>query len=230
MRLSFCKRRNILTGLLGLVVTMAMPCAFVNAQSANANQSESYEALIKRAADLTNVQLGRVTVVDNATVDPLEVLQQAIRLEPGRHEAYEALGFLQLYLVDSKGRRRVTDTKVVEQTMQHALDNGGAARFQVMHIHNTTVAACAGDLSIRKNGVAYEISAIYHTSKDDNFDLEWGKVTEVSFPGSFAMRASGSLALKTADKTYNFYGLNKQAKGIKLTNDEKELMAKFIKH
>jgi hypothetical protein len=198
-------------------------------QGSGVQQPGDYGALIQRATEVTNIQLGKVTVADGAVSDPLDLLQQAIKVEPKRPEAYSALGFLQLYLTDAKGKRRVNDLDLIHRTMQLAIENGGEARFQVMHLHNTTVTACAGTLKIQKDRIAYEIDKIYNASKDDAFDAPLSDVKEMSFPGSFAMRASGSFALKIGDKTYNFYGLDKKALGVKLTNEEKRLIGQLTK-
>lgn len=209
-----------------LTVLIASP---QSVQGSGVQQSGDYGALIQRAMEITNVQLGKVTIVDGAVADPLDLLQQAVKVEPKRPEAYSALGFLQLYLLDAKDKRRVNDSDLILRTMQLAIDNGGEARFQVMHLHNTTVTACAGTLKVRKDRIAYEIDKIYNASKDDAFDVQLSDAKEIGFPGSFAMRASGSLAVKIGDKDYNFYGLNKKALGVKLTNEEKRLIGQLTK-
>lgn len=105
------------------------------------NNSNTYEGLISQAINLYESA--------NSANRAIEILNQAVALEPNKYRAYQMLGYVTLY-----GRR---DFKEAEQFMRKAIDLGGSAVFRVKHAHDFNfIQFCEGSLFISRNFVRFE--------------------------------------------------------------------------
>ncbi|HEX7177425.1 MAG TPA: hypothetical protein VF240_19360 [Pyrinomonadaceae bacterium] len=87
------------------------------------------------------------------TRDParaVQLLQQAIQLDPSQPRAYQLLGFTQLYLQD--------DIASAERNMREAITRGGSAGFRVFHDHaeGSFNQTCAGTLFVTQSNVTFK--------------------------------------------------------------------------
>ena len=80
----------------------------------------------------------------------VQLLQQAIQLDPSQPRAYQLLGFTQLYLQD--------DIASAERNMREAISRGGSASFRVFHDHadGSFNQTCAGTLFVTQSNVTFK--------------------------------------------------------------------------
>ncbi len=146
----------------------------------------------------------------------IQLLQQAIRLDPSRPTAYQLLGYAQLY--------GAFDIASAEQSMRAAMERGGSAVFYVYHDHgigNFASGYCEGSFFVTKSGVSYKAKDGNHT-----FEAEKAGIKEAK-TNSFMGAAYGAFHIKViqADgktKNYNFAPATKNAA-------ESNLLIKLIK-
>src|SRR5258708_22633503 len=95
----------------------------------------------------------------------MQVLNQAVQMEPSRPQAYNALGEIELYSMRQLGP--------AVQHYKAALEHGGEATFHVLHDHGGTgfSRSCSGWLSVSKNGIRFEAFDSLHKFQAASGDI-----------------------------------------------------------
>ncbi|HZS44582.1 MAG TPA: PDZ domain-containing protein [Blastocatellia bacterium] len=115
----------------------------------------------------------------------VQLLNQAIKMEPETPTAYALLGFVQLY--------GMQDMTSAEQSMRSAIDHGGSAIFRVFHDHNGSFSqVCVGSLFISKTGVTYKSDDGAHALEATRADINEAKTNGMvgAQYGAFHIRAT----------------------------------------
>ncbi|MGH9674481.1 MAG: protein kinase domain-containing protein [Bryobacteraceae bacterium] len=129
--------------------------------------------------------------------------QQAARLEPGRPEAHDMLGFLNLY--------HTGDITQAQEHLRTAVRLGGRATFLVRHDHaNLSFAdSCSGLLTITRAGVSFA------SNRGDSFQVRMAEVREAKnnkglpFGLNAAPQERYTFHIKTNYKNYNMAGASR---------------------
>jgi len=160
----------------------------------------------------------------------VQLLQQAIQLDPSQPRAYQLLGFTQLYLQD--------DIASAERNMREAISRGGSAGFRVFHDHaeGSFNQTCAGTLFVTKSNVTFKAD-----NGRDTFEALDSQIKEIKVNKFVGRGPLGGLLGGKADlgkllggkgdlgafhikvsKNYNFAPLTQKKK-------ESELIIKLVK-
>ncbi len=129
----------------------------------------------------------------------LNLLQQALRLDPARPTAYQLLGYLQLY-----GFHNII---LAEQSMRAAIERGGSAVFYVAHDDGGVFSeSCQGSLFVSKTSVSYKASNSGHAFETEKSNILEAKLN--GFVGShlaaFHLKVRLNDGGKDKSKTFNF--------------------------
>ena len=141
----------------------------------------------------------------NNAVYGVQLLQQAIRLDPSRPTAYQLLGFAQLY--------GAFDIASAEQSMRAAMERGGSAVFYVYHDHgagNFTSGYCEGSFFVTKSGVSYKAKDGNHTFEADKANIKEAKTNSLMGAGYGVFHIKVTQA-DGKSKNYNFMPATKNA-------------------
>ncbi|HRH44515.1 MAG TPA: hypothetical protein PKY82_22960 [Pyrinomonadaceae bacterium] len=141
------------------------------------NTSNTYESLVSQAINIYESA--------NSANRAIEILNQAVALEPGKYRAYQMLGYVTLY-----GKR---DFKKAEEYMRKAMDLGGSAVFRLKHAHDYNFfKSCEGSFYISRNTIRFE--------GDDNQDTFNVRDTEIvkidtqgKWSGVFTLKMKGGI-------------------------------------
>jgi len=138
----------------------------------------------------------------NNTYVAITDLQQAIKLDSSKPQAYGLLGFAQLY-----GSH---DILSAERSMRAAIERGGGAPFRVYHDHDKLFNSyCAGSLFVSKNTVTFRGDDGNHTFEANRRDIKEAKINGFvgAQYGAFHLRV-GSASSK--GDNYNFAPATRQ--------------------
>lgn len=154
--------------------------------------SKTYEGLISQAINIYESE--------SKANEAINVLNQAISLEPNKYRAYQMMGYVLLY-----GKRKFKDA---EDYMRKAIELGGSAVFRVSHGHDFNfLNSCSGSIYISANNVRYEDDNNVHTfqvSKSDILKIEtvgaWGSIKNPKTWGDFTKLKKGLFKVKIQDR------------------------------
>lgn len=135
--------------------------AFVNAGNGgagnNVGKASGYDNLIDKALELYGNQHDKQGAID--------VLRQAVNLNPSNSRAFQLLGSINLY-----GLGNFVEA---ERNMREAIRHGGSAVFRVFHDHNGTFTfGCEGSLYVAADTVRYEADDNRHTFQTLDADIK----------------------------------------------------------
>lgn len=95
----------------------------------------------------------------------VELLESAVRLNPKKPEAYQMLGFVNLYGLNNPGR--------AEKLMREAVSNGGSAVFRVYHDDSGSFnGRCSGSLYISPDSIRFESDDNRHTFETSAVNID----------------------------------------------------------
>jgi len=150
----------------------------------------------------------------------VQLLQQAIRLDPAQPRAYQLLGFTQLYLQN--------DLASAEQSMRRAIQLGGSAAFRVFHDHadGSFKQTCSGTLFVTQTNVTFKADNGRDTFEAVDRDIREIKVNKFVGANPFGALLGGkgdvgAFHIKVT-RNYNFAPLTEKKK-------ESELIIKLVK-
>ena len=141
-------RRNQLTGAAPAVASTGGRGGKTNAPPAKGRARPAARPRGPDYDDLTDQATLAYDARDPARA--VQLLQQAIQLDPSQPRAYQLLGFTQLYLQD--------DIASAERNMREAITRGGSAGFRVFHDHaeGSFNQTCAGTLFVTQSNVTFK--------------------------------------------------------------------------
>ncbi len=118
--------------------------------------SITYEGLISQAINVYESA--------NSSDRAIQILNQAVALDPNKSRAYQMLGYVTLY-----GKR---DFKKSEEYMRKAINLGGSAVFRLRHSHDFNfLQSCSGSFYISKGSIRYEDDENVHTFQVRDADI-----------------------------------------------------------
>jgi hypothetical protein len=121
----------------------------------------------------------------------VNLLQQAIKMNPAPPTAYALLGYAELY-----GYRNIAQA---ELPMRAAIEHGGAAVFRVYHDHDGFFKQyCTGSFFVTRTNMTFKADNGAHT-----FEANKSDVKEVKLNG-FVGSEHGAFHIKVGQKNYNF--------------------------
>jgi len=127
----------------------------------------------------------------NNTAYAVNLLQQAIKINPAPPTAYALLGYAQLY-----GYRNISQA---EMPMRAAVEHGGSAVFRVYHDHDGFFKTyCTGSFFVTRTNMTFKADNGVHT-----FEANKPDVKEIKMNG-FVGSELGAFHIKVAQKNYNF--------------------------
>ncbi|MFY9574985.1 MAG: hypothetical protein WAV20_26580 [Blastocatellia bacterium] len=136
----------------------------------------------------------------NNTYSAINLLQQAVKLDSSKAQAYGLLGFAQLY-----GNH---DILAAERSMRAAIERGGGAPFRVYHDHDKLFNSfCQGSLFVSKTTVTFRADDGNHTFEATRSDIKEAKIN------GFVGAQYGAYHLKVGagkGNTYNFAPATRQ--------------------
>lgn len=154
--------------------------------------SKTYEGLISQAINIYESE--------SRANEAIDVLNQAISLEPTKYRAYQMMGYVLLY-----GKRKFKDA---EDYMKKAIELGGSAVFRVSHAHDFNfLNSCSGSFYVSRNNVRYEDDKNVHTFQVSNSDIikietigAWGSLRNPKTWGDFTKLKKGLFKVLIQDK------------------------------
>lgn len=134
--------------------------------------SNTYEGLVSQAVNLYESA--------NSANRAIEILNQAVAIDPNKSRAYQMLGYVTLY-----GKR---DFKKAEEFMKKAMDLGGSAVFRLKHAHDYNFFnSCEGSFFISRNTIRFE-----GDYNQDTFNVSDSEIVKINTQG----KLSGIFTLK----------------------------------
>jgi hypothetical protein len=95
----------------------------------------------------------------------VRILETAARIKPRNPEAYQMLGFINLYGLNNFAQ--------AEKSMQESVMNGGSAVFRVFHDDNGKFThSCTGSLYISRNTLRFESDNNVHTFETSTVNVD----------------------------------------------------------
>jgi hypothetical protein len=95
----------------------------------------------------------------------VDLLESAVRLNPKKPEAYQMLGFVNLYGLNDPAR--------AEKLMREAVANGGSAVFRVYHDDSGSFnGRCSGSLYISPDSIRFESDDNRHTFETSAVNID----------------------------------------------------------
>lgn len=139
--------------------------------------SNTYEGLIDQAVNLYDSA--------NSANRAIEILNQAVALDPNKYRAYQMLGYVTLY-----GKR---DFKKAEEFMKKAINLGGSAVFRLKHAHDYNFfKGCEGSFYISKGGIRFE-----GDDNQDTFNVRDSEIVKINnqgkWSGVFTLKVKGGI-------------------------------------
>lgn len=145
---------------------------FRGALKVKPTNSNTYDGLISQAINLYESA--------NSANRAIEILNQAVAIEPNKSRAYQMLGYVTLY-----GKR---DFKKAEENMRKAIELGGSAVFRLKHAHDYNfLNSCEGSFFISKGGIRFE-----GDDNQDTFNVRDSEIVKINTQG----KLSGIFTLK----------------------------------
>jgi len=146
--------------------------------------SDAYDNLIDKAVDFYDNKKDKQGALNS--------LQQAVQLDAAKAQAYQLLGYMNLY-----GFKNFAEA---ERNMRESLSRGGSAVFRVFHDHNGLFGVtCQGSLFIAKDAVRFESDDNAHTFQTADSDIQKIK-TNSAFKRAFQSKnGSFQIVLKSGD-------------------------------
>lgn len=129
----------------------------------------------------------------------VNLLQQALRLDPSRPTAYQLLGYLQLY-----GFHNIS---LAEQSMRAAIERGGSAVFYVYHDDGGVFTSyCQGSFFVSKTSVSYKASNGSHAFETEKSKIQEAKLNSLvgAYLAAFHLKVTLNEGGKDKSKTFNF--------------------------
>ncbi len=141
-------------------------------QVATVPASGDYKTLMQQAGELDN---------KHSYQEELAVLDQAIKVDPKRYEAYNLKAQIYLY-----NFQKFPEAK---QNFEASLARGGNAAFHVMHDHGAGnfTSKCIGWLYVTRNNVEYRAS----DASPHRFNAKRGDITDVGASKPFGSQGKG---------------------------------------
>lgn len=171
--------------------------AFPAGPNAGSNTGPNYDDLTDQATAAVATAL---TASDISSANyALNLLQQALRLDPSRPTAYQLLGYLQLY-----GFHNIA---LAEQSMRAAIERGGSAVFYVYHDDGGVFTSfCQGSLFISKSSVSYKASNGSHAFETEKSKIQEAKLNSLvgANYAAFHLKVTLDEGGKDKSKTFNF--------------------------
>jgi membrane-associated protease RseP (regulator of RpoE activity) len=163
----------------------------------NSNSGPNYDDLTDQA---TAAIAAALTASDISYANRgLNLLQQALRLDPSRPTAYQLLGYLQLY-----GFHNIV---LAEQSMRAAIERGGSAVFFVAHDDGGVFStSCTGSLFVSKTSVSYKASNSDHAFETEKSKIQEAKLNSIvgAHLAAFHLKVTLNDGGKDKSKTFNF--------------------------
>jgi hypothetical protein len=184
---------NLVRGPSGSTVNAAFPTG----PNTGSNTGPNYDELTDQAtATIANALTASDVTSANYAVN---LLQQALRLDPSRPTAYQLLGYLQLY-----GFHNIV---LAEQSMRAAIERGGSAVFYVAHDDGGVFSSsCQGSFFISKTSVSYKASNSGHAFETEKSKIEEAKLNSLvgANLNAFHLKVKFAEGGKEKSKTFNF--------------------------
>lgn len=139
--------------------------------------SNTYEGLVSQAVNIYESA--------NSANRAIELLNQAVALDPNKYRAYQMLGYVTLY-----GKR---DFKKAEEFMKKAMDLGGSAVFRLKHAHDYNFfKSCEGSFFISQNNIRFE-----GDDSQDTFNVRDSEIVKINtqgkWSGVFTLKVKGGI-------------------------------------
>jgi hypothetical protein len=169
--------------------------SFANPNSGNpGNAGNDYEDYINQALETYNADVKSSQPLNSpGRIKALEILQQAVKMNPSNPSAYQQIGFMTLY-------GTTNGFSLSEQFMKKAIDLGGSAVFRVYHDHDGVFSdTCNGSLYISRDGVRFESDDNRHTFDTTDANIKQVK-TNSSWRRAFQTK-SGSFKIVLNDQS-----------------------------
>lgn len=123
----------------------------------NAPAAESYDDLLDRAIYFYKDRKNPKGAV--------QILENAVRLNPSSPAAYQMLGFIYLY--------ELNNLAAAEKSMRESFVNGGSAVFRVYHDDNGKFTGrCTGSLYISQDNLRFESDENVHTFETPTLNID----------------------------------------------------------
>lgn len=146
--------------------------------------------------------ISKATATGTSGYEAAQLLQAALRLDANRPEAYQLLGYYELY-VDK-------NLPEAEKFMRAAIERGGSAVFRVYHDHasGSFTSYCQGSLYVSKDAVKYDADDGVDSYRANFSEIKEAKVNGLigSNYGAFHIKVPGSKR-----GNYNFAPLSKNS-------------------
>jgi|GEM_PF-1186171 len=154
--------------------------------------SEVYDELMDRALD----NFRTVTALDAlGTRNAIQLLQQALTLDPNNPRAHQSLGYIKLYGLSA------SNFGEVEGHFSKAISLGGNAVVRVFHDHNGIFSdVCEGSLYISKDMVRFESDNNVHTFETGKDNIQQVKTNNPFKQMMQEKQGSYKIVLKSDDK------------------------------
>jgi hypothetical protein len=169
--------------------------SFANPNSGNAGGAgNDYEDYINQALETYNADVTASQPLNSpGRIKALEILQQAVKLNPNNPSAYQQIGFMTLY-------GTTNGFSLSEQFMKRAVELGGSAVFRVYHDHDGVFSdTCNGSLYVSRDGVRFESDDNRHTFDTTDANIKQVK-TNSSWRRAFQTK-SGSFKIVLNDQS-----------------------------
>lgn len=158
--------------------------------SAEKTAADAYDELINRSLDAfrsinspNSPEIGRT----------IDLLRQAVALDPSNPRAYQGLGFAKMYATGSFGE--------AEGFFNQAVNLGGSAVVRVYHDHNGVFSdVCEGSLYISKTAVRFESDDNQHTFETAKDSIQQVKTNNPFKQMVQQIKGSYKIVLKSEEK------------------------------